>query len=84
MGTVTPALRQAMQAAPQQEFRVIVRTDGSANPLADHCSAAGLQVHHVYALVPGLAVTGSGAALLRLAEEPGVRSIEPDQAMRAL
>jgi hypothetical protein len=81
MCNIEAALQRALEAYPQRDFRVIVRTGQAAAALVPECKAMGLEVHHVYKLVPGMAVSGSGAGILRLAEQPWVETIEPDQAV---
>ncbi|MCW5880593.1 MAG: protease inhibitor I9 family protein [Anaerolineae bacterium] len=46
--------------------------------------ALGIAIRYTYNLLPGLAVTASGATALRLADEPWVVSIELDRTVRAL
>jgi len=79
MAKVDKPLWAAAQQHPRHEFFVIVRTVQDAAPLAEACRREGLTVHQQYRLVPGLALTATGAAIIALAADPTVLSIEPDQ-----
>ena len=76
---VDDQLRHAILQAPGQQFRVIVRTESDPATLAEQCKLEGMEIHHQYRLVPGLALTGRGEALLMLADNPQVTNIELDQ-----
>lgn len=84
MSVIAPDLRSAIESAPHQTFRAIIRTLDPAVGYVAEVESAGLTVHHVYRLVPGIAVSGRGSALLRLADLPWVHAIEADKEMRAL
>jgi len=44
----------------------------------------GLRVHRVFRLTSGLAVEGTGEAILNLADQPWVLSIEADRAVHTM
>ncbi len=84
MTEIDERLRYRLLEAPGEEFHVIVRTDGDAAPIARQCERSGLTVHREFRLLPGLAVTATGEALLALAHHPHVTHIEADQDVQAL
>lgn len=79
-----PELRARLKAAGDAPVDLIVRTADKPAQYAAQVAALGVEVRHAYTLLPGMAVTASGAAALRLADEPWVIGIEPDRAVRAL
>jgi hypothetical protein len=84
MATIDRTLQARMMREPDQEFSVIVRTDREVREVVEQCVHHGIIVHHQFRLVPGLALTATGEALLELAENPHVTRIEPDQEVRGL
>ncbi len=81
MATIDESFRQDLVQHPKQSYRVIVRTASEAALVAEHCAHQGMTIHHQYRLLPGLALTATGEALLALAAHPAVTHIEPDQMM---
>lgn len=79
MATMDESLRYRILQAPCDEYHVIVRTDREASRLAEQCRQQGIAVHHQFTLLPGLALTATGEALLALADNPHVRRIEADR-----
>lgn len=79
MSHITSDLRSAIEAAPDQTFRAIVRTVDTPSNHVAQAEASGLTVHHTYKLLQSMAVSGQGKALLQLADAPWVQSIEPDK-----
>lgn len=84
MARIEAGYRQQLEANPDQEVSVIIRTAGDATVHAAQVSALGLRVTQYFSLVPGLAVTGPAAAVLRLVDENWVSSIEPDQPVHTM
>jgi len=81
---LSPALRRQLEASPQALVRVIVRTEGDAEAHHSEAEALGLHVHRVFRLMPGLAVEGAAEAVLRLADQSWVISIEVDRAVHTM
>jgi hypothetical protein len=79
MGKIDSALRNKLAAEPEQSVALIVRTDGDPTPHLSRLAELGLQVGHLFKLVPGVSVTGQGAAALALLDEPWVLKIEEDR-----
>lgn len=84
MTHITSDLRSAIEAAPNQTFRAIVRTVDAPMAHVDQAQQSGVTVHQTYKLLQAMAVSGEGEALLRLAQAPWVQSIEPDKTVTAL
>ena len=78
------ALLALYRAQPQATATAIVRTHAPAQPYRAEVEAAGLTVRRVFRLVPALAVEGSIANLLALAERQWVRSISLDREVHTM
>ena len=83
-GSVSPELQRWLEAAPQSSVRVIVHVAGNPQSRRSAIEDMGLRVHRVFQLVPGLAVEGPAAAVLALAGQPWVTSIEVDRAVHPM
>ena len=79
-----PTLRAQLAAAGDARVALIIRTADKPAQYAAACEALGVEVRYAYNLLPGMAVTATGEAALRLADEPWVISIEPDREVHAL
>lgn len=84
MTSIDPDFKEQLQAQPVERVDVIVRTYGDPRDHMAHIMAEGLTVRHTYSLINALAVTGLGAAVLRLADESWVDRIEPDAEVRTM
>ena len=76
--TIDQKLRERLAERPGEQYDVIVRTAEDATALADYCVRHGMVVHRTFRLLPALALTATGDALLALADVPQVTCIEPD------
>ena len=76
-------LRQ-LQADPQQSVSVIIRTSADPKARAPQIERLGLTVTRTITLVPSIAATGPAKAVLTLASESWVVSIEPDQPVHTM
>ncbi|HIC88793.1 MAG TPA: hypothetical protein EYP04_05265 [Anaerolineae bacterium] len=83
-GKLDPELRASLQQSPDATFALIVRVRGPADERRTAVERAGMHVRRVFRLVPGLAVQGTGKAVLALAEEPWVIRIEPDREVHTM
>lgn len=81
---IGPELRERLESNPSQRFDVIVRTTDDPRVRVPQVMAHGLQVRHTYSLIKALAASGGGLFVLRLADEPWVEKIEPDEEVRTL
>lgn len=81
MATIDKRLHDQISRAPCEQYHVIVRADEAAGiaEVAQLCLHQGMVVHHQFDLLPALALTATGTALLDLAHNPHVRRIEPDR-----
>jgi len=84
MGTIEQAYLKKLQADPQQSVRVIIRTQTKPELNVAQVAAAGLTVTGTTNLIRSIAATGPAGAVIALAREDWVVSIEPDQEVRAL
>ena len=78
MVKISPELEQQLNAMPNRMVDLIVRTKGDVTPHLDWLAAAGLQVKQQFKLSPGMAVSCSGRAALKLLTQDWVISVEPD------
>ena len=79
MAKINLELAQQFETNSDSLFDLIVRTDGDATPHLTWCQEIGIQVKQQFRLSPGLAVTSSGAAALKLLDQDWVRSVELDK-----
>lgn len=79
MAKINPELAQQLETKQNETFNLIVRTQGDAKAQLVFCQAEGIQVKQQFRLSPGLAVTASGEAALKLLDQAWVRSVELDQ-----
>ncbi len=84
MANIRVELVQQLHEQPQQTVDLIVRTAGDATPHLDWLAAQGLQVNQQFKLNPGVAVSGTGQAALKLLEQAWVVSIELDKPVKAV
>ncbi len=77
-------LRQALEANPDREFKVILHVTKTAPELERRLEQVGCHVRHKLTLMPCYAVTAPARTILALAQEPWVTKVEPDQPVHAL
>nr|WP_290668048.1 hypothetical protein [Ardenticatena sp.] len=73
---------EALRAAPDRRVAALVRVRSNAPDDDAVWLAHGVHVRRRYRLLNAVAVEGSAAALLALADEPWVERIEPDLDIR--
>ena len=73
-----------LQADPDRPVDVIIRTKADPLAHATQVEDSGLTVTRTIKLIKAIAATGPAKAVLALAAEPWVASIEPDQAVRTM
>lgn len=84
MKTLEEPFYHILLAAPTRAYDVIVTTDGETQAVAELCESLGMTVHRRFRIIPGLAATGKGGAVLDLAKHPHVKRIEPDGQVHAV
>ncbi|MBN1995122.1 MAG: hypothetical protein JW953_20695 [Anaerolineae bacterium] len=84
MSKISPELEQQLKAMPNRTVDLIVRTAGEATPHLEWLTAAGFQVKQQFRLSPGVAVSGSGQAALKLLTQSWVVSIELDAPVKTM
>jgi hypothetical protein len=84
MTKIDPELERQLKAAPDQTVDLIVRTDGDPTPHLNWLASAGIQVKQQFRLSPGVAISGSGAAALKLLDQDWVKRIELDRPVTAM
>lgn len=73
-----------LQADPQQSVDVIITTKTNPEENVAHVEGMGLTVKRTYSLRPMIAATGPASAVISLASESWVESIEPDQPVHTM
>ncbi|NLE75242.1 MAG: hypothetical protein GX605_00640 [Chloroflexi bacterium] len=71
-----------LRQRPRARVRLIVRTTDDPRAHVEEIEGLGLRVHHVLRIAKAVAVEGTGARALRLAERAWVKGIEEDQEVR--
>ncbi len=79
---VEAELLKRLQANPEAEFRLIVRTRGEPGQYLTRLQSLGIAVRRQFRLTRSLALTARAAAALRLADEAWVEKIEEDRIVR--
>jgi hypothetical protein len=73
-----------LRAAPEAEFRLIVKTQGEPGQYLARLKALGIAVRRKFRLTRSLAITARADAALQLADEAWVEKIEEDQIVRTM
>jgi hypothetical protein len=73
-----------LQQHPDDVVHALIRVTALTPEIEAAVRGAACRVYRRVHLIPTLAVEGSGDALMRLAAEPWVQRIEPDQSVRAI
>ncbi|MCB0078422.1 MAG: hypothetical protein KDD73_13490 [Anaerolineales bacterium] len=81
--TIDNELWLKMADNPEQEYNVIVQTNGDPSELAVEIESKGMIVYRKFTLLPALALSGIGERLLQLIDNPKVRRIEADEVVHA-
>lgn len=74
---------QTLQANPHKTVDVIIRTNTNPSSQIDQVTRLGLSVTRTFSLIQAIAATGPASAVIALAAEPWVDSIEPDQSVQS-
>jgi len=73
-----------LRAAPEAEFRLIVKTQGEPGQYVARLQALGIAVRRKFRLTRSLAITARADAALQLADEAWIEKIEEDQIVRTM
>ncbi|MCB0191240.1 MAG: hypothetical protein KDJ65_04780 [Anaerolineae bacterium] len=84
MAKINAELQQQIKSLSSKTFDLIVRTDGDATPYLDWCREEEIEIKQQFRLSPGLAVTCSGEAALKLLDQAWVKSVELDQSITTM
>jgi hypothetical protein len=84
MGKIDDGLYQKLAAEPDQSVALIVRTAGDPQPHLQRLAELGLDVRRRFKMLPGVAVTGSANAALKLLGEGWVTKIEEDRPVHTM
>jgi hypothetical protein len=79
---IDPSLERQIAARPDRPVDAIVSISQPWEQVADSLPA-GVEVRTRYRLIQALAVTAQPDSLLELADQPWVKSIEPDRMVHA-
>ena len=82
MATLSPHLKAKLERDPKAIVNLIVRVKDKSR--VDDVRALGLTVRQTYTLIPAIAIQGSAAASLQLAQKPWVVSIEEDKPVHTM
>lgn len=81
MGQISTSLDQKVKDQPQAQVKVIIRVSDNLDAHQDQLAAAGFQIRRRLGLINGFAATALGTDVQKIALEPWVVSIEPDEAV---
>ncbi len=81
---LSPDLRRQLESVPQARVRVIAHVVDDPEAHRADVEGLGLRVHRVFKLTPGLAIEGAADAVLKLAAQPWVVTIEADRAVHTM
>ena len=79
MAKIITDLQSQIKENPNDNFDLIVRTQGDTTPHLEWFAAAGITVTQQFRLSPGVAITCSGAKAQKLVTQPWVISVELDK-----
>ena len=79
-----PATRASLVSLGDARVDLIVRTDGKPGQYTQACASQGIEIRHLFNLLPGMAVSAPAAAILRLADEDWVTAVEFDREVRTM
>ena len=84
MAAISDDYLKVLQANPEQSVDVIIRTNTDPTANTVQLQSLGLTVTRTYKLISAVAASGPASAVMALASEGWVKSIEPDQEVKAL
>ena len=84
MARISSDLREEFERDPNAIANVIVMVQNEAATYVGQMSAMGLSVRRTFTLIRGLALSGPASAVLSLAAQPWVVSIEEDKPVHTM
>ncbi len=84
MARMAGDLKDKLERDPSALVNVIVQTQGESAAYVDSAKTRGLTVRRAFTLIHGLALTGPASAVLALAKEPWVVSVEEDRQVHTM
>lgn len=84
MANMRPELKAKLERDPKATVNLIVRLKDAPKHRLDDVRALGLTIRQTYTLIPALAIQGSAAASLALAQKTWVLSLEEDQPVHTM
>ena len=81
MAAIEAEFLKELQIEPDKSVDVIIRTNPNMTTDDAVIQAVGLTVTRKFSLISALAATGPASAIMALASEPWIESIEPDRAI---
>jgi hypothetical protein len=84
MANMQPDLKKKLEREPGSMVNLIVRLKDAPDVRVADVRALGLTVRYTYSLVPGMAIQGTAAASLALAQKPWVLSVEEDKQVHTM
>jgi len=84
MATISSTFKAQLERDPKATVNVIVRVQETASLQTQKFQSLGLTVKHAYTLIPGFALFGSASAVLALANETWVVSVEEDKQVHTM
>ena len=84
MANLTTSFKTQLERNPKAIVKVIVRVQKSDSTQTQKIKSLGLTVKHAYTLIPGFALSGTASAILVLAKETWVESIEEDRQVHTM
>ena len=79
MAAIDSDYLKTLQTNPAQSVAVIIKTAADPKPYLTRLTGAGFTVTRTFSLISAVAATGPAGAVIKLAAEPWVVSIEPDR-----
>ena len=83
MSVIKPGFLKVLEAKGDESVNVIIRTDDLSEENKGRVATLGLTVTRTTTLIKMIAATGPARAVIALASEPWVTSIEPDRIVSA-
>ncbi len=84
MATISPELKAKLERDPEALVHLIVRVQDAPHKRLDDVCALGLTVRRTFTLIPAIAIQGSAAASLQLAQKSWVVSLEEDKLVHTM
>jgi hypothetical protein len=84
MASIPAELKSKLESDPKATVNLIVRVKDAPDRRLDDVRALGLTVRRTFSLIPAIAIQGSAAASLKLAQKSWVVSLEEDKPVHTM